>query len=94
MSEFEIHAADKIIDIGRDLHSGADAEGSAFGGNFRDVAVGSPHWRMKSSGMMRDSATDARSTFVVDDGTYVSARWPGDTHTFAATVATRLDEAG
>jgi putative intracellular protease/amidase len=61
--------------------------------DFRDVAVGSPHWRMKSSGMMRDTATDARPAFVVDDGTYVSARWPGDTHTFAATVAMKLDEA-
>jgi hypothetical protein len=25
-----------------------------------------------------------------DDGVYVSARWPGDTHTFAATVSAKL----
>ena len=44
---------------------------------------GSPHWWLKSSGMVRDTATDSRPAFVVDDGSYVSARWPGDTHTFA-----------
>ena len=58
--------------------------------DFRDVEVGSTDWRMKTSGMMRDSASNARPAFVVDDGTYVSARWPGDTHTFAATVSAKL----
>jgi putative intracellular protease/amidase len=62
-------------------------------GDFRDVAAGSAHWRRKTSGMMRDTATDARPAFVVDDGTYVSARWPGDAHTFAAVMSTKLDEA-
>ncbi|MDB5970803.1 MAG: ThiJ/PfpI family protein [Hydrocarboniphaga sp.] len=38
----------------------------------------------KSSGLFRDSAVDARPAFVVIDGVYVSARWPGDVHTFAA----------
>jgi hypothetical protein len=38
----------------------------------------------KSSGLFRDSAVDARPAFVVIDGVYVSARWPGDAHTFAA----------
>src|ERR1700678_592990 len=51
--------------------------------DFRDVEKGSPHWRTKTSGMARDTATDSRPAFVVDDGAYVSARWPGDTHTFA-----------
>jgi putative intracellular protease/amidase len=58
--------------------------------DFRDVAVGSTDWRLKSSGMARDSASNARPAFVVDDGDYVSARWPGDTHTFAATVSAKL----
>jgi hypothetical protein len=40
--------------------------------------------------MMRDSATNSGPAFVVDDGDYVSARWPGDTHTFAATVSAKL----
>jgi putative intracellular protease/amidase len=58
--------------------------------DFCDVAPGSADWRLKSSGMVRDSATTARPAFVVDDGSYVSARWPGDTHTFAAVVSTKL----
>jgi hypothetical protein len=42
--------------------------------------------------MARDTATDSRPAFVVDDGNYISARWPGDTHTFAAAVSARLRE--
>ncbi|OMB96530.1 type 1 glutamine amidotransferase domain-containing protein [Mycobacterium colombiense] len=61
--------------------------------DFRDVARGSPHWRRKTSGMVRDTATDARPAFVVDDGGYVSARWPGDTHTFATVLAQKLNAA-
>jgi putative intracellular protease/amidase len=37
----------------------------------------------KGSGLFRDSKVDARPAFVVIDGVYVSARWPGDVHTFA-----------
>jgi putative intracellular protease/amidase len=62
-------------------------------GDFRDVFDDSPNRRLKTSGMARDTATDSRAAFVVDDGSYISARWPGDTHTFAAAVAARLDEA-
>jgi putative intracellular protease/amidase len=58
--------------------------------DFRDVARGTPHWRLKSSGMARDTATDSRPAFVVDDGNYLSARWPGDTHTFAGVVSQKL----
>jgi putative intracellular protease/amidase len=61
--------------------------------DFCDVVGGTAHWRMKTSGMARDTATDARPAFVVDDGNYVSARWPGDVHTFAAAVSEKLDEA-
>ncbi|UXA04865.1 type 1 glutamine amidotransferase domain-containing protein [Mycobacterium sp. SMC-2] len=42
--------------------------------DFRDVVRGTPHWRRKTSGMVRDTATDSRPAFVVDDGNYVSAR--------------------
>ncbi|KBZ62349.1 hypothetical protein K875_03270 [Mycobacterium [tuberculosis] TKK-01-0051] len=59
--------------------------------DFRDVTRGSPHWRRKTSGMARDTATDSRPAFVVDDGGYVSARWPGDTHTFATVLARKLN---
>ena len=40
----------------------------------------------------RDSLDDQRPAFVVRDGSYVSARWPGDAHTFARTFATVLAE--
>jgi putative intracellular protease/amidase len=58
--------------------------------DFCDVVRGSPHWLLKSSGMVRDTATDSRPAFVVDDNSYVSARWPGDTHTFAAVLSRQL----
>ncbi|BBY37397.1 hypothetical protein MMAN_15310 [Mycobacterium mantenii] len=61
--------------------------------DFRDVARGSPYWRLKTSGMVRDTPADPRPAFVVDDGDYVSARWPGDTHTFAKLLSQKLDAA-
>jgi putative intracellular protease/amidase len=61
--------------------------------DFRDVVRGSPHWRLKSSGVARDTPTDSRPAFVVDDGNYVSARWPGDTHTFATVLSQKLNAA-
>jgi putative intracellular protease/amidase len=33
--------------------------------------------------MRRDTETDVSPSFVVEDGSYVSARWPGDAHGFA-----------
>lgn len=58
--------------------------------DFCDVERGSPNWRIKTSGIARDTATDSRPAFVVDDGAYVSARWPGDTHTFANVLSQKL----
>jgi putative intracellular protease/amidase len=58
--------------------------------DFRDVARGSPGWWRKTSGVVRDTATDSRPAFVVDDGGSVSARWPGDTHTFATVLSRKL----
>jgi putative intracellular protease/amidase len=59
-------------------------------GDFCNVPNDSPHRRVQTSGIARDTATDSRPAFVVDDGTYISARWPGDTHTFANAVSARL----
>lgn len=59
-------------------------------GDFLDVAAGSPDARVKTSGTSRDRFDDARPAFVVRDDNYVSARWPGDTHTFAKTFAELL----
>jgi hypothetical protein len=41
---------------------------------------------------VRDTATNPRPAFVVDDDSYISARWPGDTHTFAAALSAKLHE--
>jgi putative intracellular protease/amidase len=60
--------------------------------DFADVEKGSPDWRRKTSGRARDTADDQRPAFVVRDGSYVSARWPGDVHTFARTFAAVLAE--
>jgi putative intracellular protease/amidase len=38
----------------------------------------------------RDTDTDDRPAFVVEDGRYVSARWPGDAYTFAKRFAAHL----
>ncbi len=46
--------------------------------------------KLKSSGRARDRAADDRPAFVVEDGKYVSARWPGDVHTFAARFSALL----
>ncbi|HEX3842584.1 MAG TPA: type 1 glutamine amidotransferase domain-containing protein [Acidimicrobiales bacterium] len=51
--------------------------------DFLDVVPGTPDAGLKSSGRCRDTANDERPAFIVEDGTYISARWPGDAHTFA-----------
>jgi putative intracellular protease/amidase len=51
--------------------------------DFLDVPADSPHHFRQASGLFRDSLADARPAFVVRDGSYLSARWPGDAHTFA-----------
>jgi putative intracellular protease/amidase len=58
--------------------------------DFLDVPRGDPEYRRKVSGLQRDSLEDARPAFVVRDRHYVSARWPGDVHTFAKTFAEML----
>jgi putative intracellular protease/amidase len=60
--------------------------------DFCDVPKGARHRFRKTSGWYRDSRRDSRAAWVVRDGRYVSARWPGDVHCFAATFATVLAE--
>jgi putative intracellular protease/amidase len=55
--------------------------------DFLDVAPDAPDRARKTSGLTRDSETDASPAWVVRDGAYVSARWPGDAHLFAKTLA-------
>jgi putative intracellular protease/amidase len=58
--------------------------------DFRDVTKSDPHYRRKTSGVARDTSNDPTPAFVVRDRNYVSARWPGDAHTFAKMFAAML----
>jgi putative intracellular protease/amidase len=58
--------------------------------DFLDVPEDAPQRLRKSSGLHRDSPSDSRPAWVVCDGNYVSARWPGDVHTFAQRFAELL----
>jgi putative intracellular protease/amidase len=62
--------------------------------DFLDVPPDAPDYRRKTNGMVRDTFDDDSPAFVVRDGHYVSARWPGDAHTFAKTFAAMLAEHG
>jgi len=53
--------------------------------DFLDAPPDAP--RRQTSGLVRDSDSDLTPAFVVRDGAYVSARWPGDAHLFAKTFA-------
>ena len=57
--------------------------------DFLDVTAQTPDAGRKA-GRHRDTATDERPAFVVADGDYLSARWPGDAHTLAKRLAERL----
>jgi hypothetical protein len=65
----------------RDLANAAD---------FVDVPAGDPDFKRRTSGRVRDSEVDLGPGFVVRDGSYVSARWPGDAHAFAHAFADLL----
>jgi len=60
--------------------------------DFLDVPADAPNQFLKTGGMARDTLNDSRPAWVVRDGHYVSARWPGDVHTFARTFAALLNE--
>jgi putative intracellular protease/amidase len=62
--------------------------------DYRDVPRDDPDRGIKTDGLHRDGPDDPRPAFVVRDGCYVSARWPGDAHTFAKTFADALREGG
>jgi len=62
----------------------------ASAADFLDVPATASDRARKTNGIARDSATDARPAWVVRDGNYVSARWPGDAYTFARTFVDAL----
>lgn len=47
---------------------------------FHDVPKADPNYSLKTNGIARDTQTNQKCSFVVQDGNYVSARWPGDIH--------------
>lgn len=59
--------------------------------DFRDVPRDDPLYRRKASGLARDTMDDETPAFVVRDRNYISARWPGDAHTFAKAFAGMLN---
>lgn len=59
-------------------------------GDFADVPAAAADRLRKTAGLYRDSADDMRPGWVMVDGNYVSARWPGDAHLFATTVGRML----
>jgi len=61
--------------------------------DFQDVGTDDPDRWLKLSGLKRDRINNSRPAFIVQDGNYVSARWPGDAHTFAKIVAEVLEAA-
>lgn len=60
--------------------------------DFLDVPADAPDHFLKASGLVRDTLHNARPAWVVRDGNYLSARWPGDVHTFAQAFAALLEE--
>jgi putative intracellular protease/amidase len=60
--------------------------------DFCDVPRGAGDYFRKTSGLFRDNDADVRPSWVVRDGRYVSARWPGDVHAFAAAFAAVVTE--
>lgn len=59
--------------------------------DFSDVPAGDPLFKRKTSGLARDTESDASPAWVVRDGNLVTARWPGDAHTFAAQFAALVE---
>ena len=60
--------------------------------DFLDATSDLPDFFRKDSGLFRDTEQDARAAFIVTDGSYVSARWPGDAHQFALAFAEKLQQ--
>ncbi len=49
--------------------------------DFIDVPKGTANFLTKTSGLARDRLHNDKPAWVVQDGNYLSARWPGDAHT-------------
>lgn len=68
-------------------------DGGCVGGDFIAVPKGVPALAKKTTELPRDRLRDEAPAWVVRDGKYISARSPGDAHTFAAMFDRVLAEA-
>ena len=59
--------------------------------DFLDVPKKTKWHFLKASGLFRDSIDDDRVSWVVTDGNYISARWPGDVHAMARKLISKLN---
>lgn len=59
--------------------------------DFLDVPKSVANYALKTSGVARDSSDNSNAAWVVQDGNYLSARWPGDAHTLAREFARILN---
>ena len=57
---------------------------------FLNVNSDDIYFKYKTNGLSRDSETNSRPAFVVIDENFISARWPGDVHTFAKTICENI----
>jgi putative intracellular protease/amidase len=60
--------------------------------DFVDVDRADRQARVKNDGRHRDRPDNTQAAHVVVDGNYVSARWPGDAHTFTQRFALALQQ--
>jgi len=58
--------------------------------DFIDVPRNAADFGKKTSGLSRDTSSNDTPAWIVTDRNYVSARWPGDAHAFAATFGALL----
>ena len=58
--------------------------------DFRDISSDDPDAARRTSGRCRGTLEDERPAFVVQDGIYLSARWPGDVHTAPLPITSPL----
>lgn len=59
--------------------------------DFLDVAKNADNYFAKSSGLFRDDNSNSKPAWVVEDGNYLSGRWPGDAHTLAKQFISKLN---
>jgi len=60
--------------------------------DFLDVPADDPHRFIRTGGLARDSADNGKPAWVVCDGNYASARWPGDAYSLAHAFDVMLRE--